>query len=539
MSTEFLQDLRYAARTLTRNRTFSVVAVLSLALGIGATTSVFSVVDRILFRSLPFADSSRLVSIGIQAPVLPYDFVLGAGYLALRRNLPANLQAVTSWTGVNDCDLTEGEPVRLSCAATESTFLATLGIQPALGRSFTAAEDAPNAPRTALISYALWQARYGGSPAVLDRTVSLDGLPVRIVGVLPRDFETPTLARADLLVPQRLDDAVLARAVTGRPLRVIARLRPGASAAQAQAQGEAILSAELQTARTHLPGAMDLAVRIRTLRDLQVGDAALVSRVLFGAVLAVLLLACANVINLLLARSVAREREITIRKALGASQWRLLRQAITESLLLAAAGGAAGTLLAFLLLRLFVRMAPQGIPRLAEAALDPRVLLFALACSALSGLIFGVAPAVSRGGSRLRPALVVAQFALSLALLTGAGLLGRALWQFQQKPLGMDTQHVTTASLSLSLQRYPQPAQQLAFSEQLEARLRAVPGVSFAAVSDSAPPNVPLRSRPGMSIHIAGRDTDPHLQGSIAWRAVSTGYFEALGIHMRRGRAFT
>ncbi|MDR3699071.1 MAG: ABC transporter permease [Candidatus Sulfopaludibacter sp.] len=258
--------MRHALRTLLRQPTFIVVAVLSLSLGIGATTSVFSVVDRILFRSLPFRDSDRLVSLGLQAPVLPYDFLLGAGYLKLKQHVPAGLEAVTSWVGVADCDLTDGEPVRLSCAAVESTFLATLGVTPVLGRSFTAAEDDPRAPKTAVISYGLSQSRFAGRPDAVDRVISVDGQPTRVVGVLPRDFETPTLAHADLLLPQQLDDATLARAMTGRPLRILGRLRPGVSVAQLRAQGDAILAAELESAHLHLAGAGEIELRVRTLR---------------------------------------------------------------------------------------------------------------------------------------------------------------------------------------------------------------------------------------------------------------------------------
>jgi putative ABC transport system permease protein len=524
-----------ALRTLMRKPGFTVVAVLSLSLGIGAATSVFSVVDRILFRSLPFRDSDRLVSLGIKAPVLPYDFLLGAGYLQLKRHVPRGLESVTSWLGVNDCDLTDGEPVRLSCAAAESTFLATLGVTPILGRSFTAAEDDPRAPKTALISYGVWQSRFAGRPDVVDRVISVDGQPTRVVGVLPRDFETPTLARADLLLPQQLDDAILARAVTGRPVRVLGRLRPDVSARQLQAQGDAILAAELASAHVHLPGAGDIELRVRTLRDLQVGDARTVSWVLFGTVLAVLLLACANVMNLMLARSYSRRREMTIRVALGASRWQLLRQSLTESLLLAGAGGVAGAALALAMVRLFVRMAPEGIPRLAAANLDWRVLAFTLICSLLAGVGFALVPRFSRG----RAFLVVTQFALSLALLTGAGLLGRALWRFQQKPLGMETQQVVTASLSLSTQRYGQASQQLAFAEELEQHLRSVPGMSVVAMGDSYPPGVPQRSRPGTVLQMDGRPPGTPLQGPVVWRAVSPDYFRALGIRILRGRPFT
>ena len=538
-------DFRLAGRVFARNKAFAAIAVISLALGMGGAASVFSVVDRILFRSLPFGQSEQLVSVGLHAPVLPYDFLLGAGYLQLRRNLPEGLAAVTSWTGVNDCDLTGGAPLRVSCAAVESTFLSTLGIVPVLGRSFTAAEDAPQAPPVVLISYGLWQSRFAGRPDALDRLIALDGRPARIVGVLPRDFETPTLARADLLVPQRLDDATLARAVTGRPLRIIGRLKEGANAARLESQGGAVLQAELASARAHLPQAKEIRLRVRSLRDLQVGDARTASWVLLGTVLAVLLLACANVTNLLLARSFARRKEMAIRAALGANRWQLVRPALAESILLTLAGGLAGAALAWALLRLFIRLAPQGIPRLGEATIDGRVLAFTAGCALAAGVVMGLVAGwrgetrvESTRRGRLRFVLVAAQCALSLALLTGASLLGRALWHFQSQSLGMETQHILTASLSLPVERYPQAAQQLAFSEQLESLLVAAPGMSVAAIGDSYPPNVPLRSRPATVLSVDGHDPDGVMQGSVVWRAVSPEYFRALGIRIVRGRPF-
>ncbi|HLK65014.1 MAG TPA: ABC transporter permease, partial [Bryobacteraceae bacterium] len=538
------QDVIFALRMLSRNRTFSLVAVLSLAIGIGAATSVFSVVDRILFRSLPYAYGDRLLSVGIAAPMLPYDFLFGSSYLDLRTHQQM-FEAVTSWSGINDCDLTDGEPVRLSCAAVESTFLSTVGITPILGRGFTPEEDGPSRAPVALLSYGLWQSRFGGRSDVLENTIALNGQQVRIVGILPRDFEAPTLAHADLVIPQALDDDTLARAVTGRPLRVLARMRPGTSVESLQAQAEAALMLALPK----FPGARELKARVRTLRDFQVGDGKAVSWMLFASVIAVLLLACANLANLLLAGAVKRRREMAIRAALGAGRIRLLRQSLTESLVLAIAGGVAGVLLAQVLLKLLIAMAPEGIPRLAQATLDLRVLTFAFGCSLVCGVVFGIGPALSSAlpssprveGDRgwLRPALVVTQFALSLALLTGAGLLGRALWGLEHKPLGMETQQVVTASFSLAPQRYPDTARQLAFSEALENRLRNLPGFVSAAIADSNPPNAPLRSKPIWGLEIDGHAPNSSYQGTVVWRAVNPEYFRTLSIAILRGRAFT
>jgi putative ABC transport system permease protein len=545
-----LYDLRYAARLLVRNRASSAVAVVSLMVGIGATTSVFTVVDRILFRSLPYSHADRLISIGISLPSLPYDFMFGAGYLDLRKHQTA-FAAVTSWTGVNDCDLTDGDPIRLSCAAVEATFLSTLGIVPVLGRSFNAEEDRPNQPLTVLLSFGVWQSRFAGRADVVGHVVSLDGQPVRVVGVLPVDFETPTLVHADLVIPQELDEATLERAVTGRPLRVIARLPAGLTPSQARAVGESIVARTLPEAGGRL--AREAKPRVRTLRDLQVGDAKLVSWVLLSSVITVLLLACTNVANLLLARNVARQRELAIRLALGAGRIKLARLAIWESLLLASLGGVTGSLLAYGLLKLFVNAAPEGIPHLAQAGIDARVLAFTLLCSLSCGLIFGMGPALARpnaealsGGRSVMmgrgfasQVLIAAQLALSLALLTAAGLLLHALWRFQQRPLGMEAQQVLTASISLSRNLYPDTAGQLAFSEQLEERLHNTAGLVTVAISDSHPPEIPVRSKPLAALEIDGRPQEVPAVGTVVWRAVTPEYFRALTIPIRRGRGFT
>ena len=230
----FIQDLRYGARGLRRNPAFSLTAIFIIAVGIGATSAVFSVVDRLLFRSLPYPDSDRLVSIGIRHPILDGEFLLANDYLHLREQ-QGPFAAVTSWTGMGDCDLTEQNPLRLSCAQVESTFLPTFGIQPVLGRNFTPAEDRPDARKVALIAYGLWQSRFGGDPHAIGKTIPIDGVLTEVVGVLPRDFELPTLQRADLIVPQAVKLLQYRPGETGRPLRVFARLNDGVTVEQARA----------------------------------------------------------------------------------------------------------------------------------------------------------------------------------------------------------------------------------------------------------------------------------------------------------------
>ncbi len=542
------QDVRYAFRGLARNPMFTATAILAAALGIGSTTAVFSVVDRILFRSLPYPDEDRLVSVGMLAPIDSNEFLFPDAYFDLRRN-QTPFESITSFTaGVAGCDLSEANPVRLGCAQVEGNFIAALGLAPFLGRNFTAAEDRRGAPKVALMSYALWQSRYGRDPGVAGKVLSIDGGPVTIVGVLPRNFELPTLAQADLVLPEALNEAT---EHNGRALRVFAKLKPGVSIAQARAALEPSFQRILST----VPAAFrrEISLRVRSLRDRQVQDARMASWVLLGSVVAVLLIACANIANLLLARSTGRRKELAVRAALGASRARLVRQALTESVLLAILGGAAGCGFAWTLLRLFVGIAPQGIPRLEQASLDVRALVFAAAGAMIAGLLFGLAPAFQSPGvealtgSRstgerrtwLRESLVAVQIAVSVVLLAGAGMLLRSLWKLESVPLGLGSEHVVTVEFSLGKLRYSQGARQLRFFEDVEARIRRIPGAASVAISDSIPPSGGIRGRPLAAIRVEGRP--PMTEGTggmVVWRYVTPDYFQTLGIPIVRGRSF-
>ena len=386
------RDLRYAVRGLMRTPLFTSVAIVALALGIGAGTAVFSVVDRILFRSLPYPQADRLVSFGMVAPIVPQEFMLGYDYWDWRDS-QTPFESVGSWTfGVRDCDLNDTAPLRLECARVDSTLLRTLGTEPVLGRDFTRDEERPNAPKTALISNGLWRSRFGQDPAIVGKPIRLDGQSVTIVGVLPPQFELPTLERVDILVPQVLDEPDQRARKLAIVLVCVGRLKPGIGPAQAAAALHPLFNKSLEAVTASFR--KDVSLRVRPLRDRQVQDARLASWVLLGSVLAVLLIACANVANLLLARAATRERELAVRAALGAGRGRLFRQALTESTLLALAGGAAGCALAFGLLRFFVAIAPEGIPRLHQAGVDLRVLTFTLLLSLVCGVLFGLAPAL-------------------------------------------------------------------------------------------------------------------------------------------------
>src|SRR6202142_59444 len=335
----FLTDARYAIRTFARERSFALTAILALALGIGSTTAVFSFADRILFRDLPYPAGDRLVTVGMLAPIEQREFMLGSDYVIWRAQ-QAPFVSMTSFdaSGVTDCDLTVQNPARLRCVYVESSFLPTLGVQPLLGRNFTAEEDRPNGPPAALISYGLWKSRFGSNPNIIGSTIPLDKEPTTIVGVLKPDFEFPTLAPIDVLVPNRLDLAAQQRPKTGAVLRIYARMKPGVSTEQARAALTPLFNDSLQFVPPQFRH--DVKLSIRSVRDLQIHDVRTASWVLLGAVAAVLLLACANVANLLLARGTARRREIAIRAVLGAGRARLIRQNLTESIVLGVAGGA-------------------------------------------------------------------------------------------------------------------------------------------------------------------------------------------------------
>jgi predicted permease len=542
-------DIRLAMRTMARNPWYTLTALVAVALGVGASAAVFSAVDRVLFRPLPYRDEARLASVGMMTPLDTNEFLFAGGYLDLQRH-PGPFEAVTAFqAGTAACDLTEQSPLRLDCLRLAANFLETLGVAPVAGRAFSQTEDLPNGPRVAMISYGLWQSRFAGDPHAIGRTLMLDGVPTAITGVLPADFLMPTLTRADVFLPLAVDES---RERSGRALRAFGRLKPSVSAAQARAE----LGPYFERVLADVPARFrkEVSLRVRLVRDRQMGDARTASLALFGAVLAVMLIACANLANLLLARATGREREMAVRTALGASQARLARQVLTESLLLGLFGGAAGCGLAYALLRAFQSLGPDSLPRLGEATIDLRVLGFAVAAAILSGLAAGMAPAWRPGGTGflsgsratsrtrgwVRGTLVTAQIAVSMVLLAGAGLLLRSLWNLERVPLGLDSDRVVTASFVLGRQGYREQTRQLAFFDELERRVRALPGVEAAAITDSLPPSGGTRGRPFSTIEVEGRPRLPEgTAGMVSWRYVSPGYFSALGIPIRRGRGFT
>jgi putative ABC transport system permease protein len=492
-----------------------------------------------------------LVSFGLLAPIERDEFTLGSNYVDFRKE-PGPFEAITSMNpGTAGCDLTEQNGTRLNCALVEQTFLPTFGIQPLLSRNFSFDDDRPNAPRVALLSYSLWKSRFGGDPGILEKTVSLDGITTRIIGVLPSTFEMPTLNAADILLPQALDEEQQRRAKPGAVLRTFARLNPGVDVPKAIAA----LQPWFEKVLAGAPPAFRKEIRlsVRTLRDRQTQDVRLASWLLFGSVLAFLLVACTNVANLLLARATGRQRELAVRAALGAAKGRLIRQSLTESALLGICGSVAGSAFAYFLLRLFVSIAPQGIPRLDQARLDVRVVIFTIGIALISALLFGLAPALQfpapdvlagkdvRATPRnfLRQIFVSAQIAISLILLAGASLMLRSLWNLEKVRLGMQTENVLIEDVSLAPYRYPTQEKQLTFFAELENRVNRLPGMTAVALSDSLPPFGRMRSTILAAIEVAGRPLfHEGTGGPVGWRAITPGYFPALGIPIIRGRGF-
>jgi len=543
------QDIRYAFRAMGKNPGFTAVVLVTLALGIGASTAVFSVVDPLLFRRLPYPKDDQLVSVGYLGPVDNNEFNVTSSYFDWQQGPFKSLTAMRPGVG---CDAMIGDvPRRINCYSVAANFLRTFGVSPFFGRDFTIDDDRPNAAPVGLLSYGFWQRSFGGDAKALGKTLMVDDDPVRIVGVLPRTFEMPQLGEIDVMLPARLDPSLPRSANSSSFLRTFARLPDGMSSEQARDRMQPIFNS---SADKDVPPELRKEVRlvVRSLRDRQIHEVKLSSWMLLGSVLALLLAACANIANLMLARAVARRQELAMRAALGAGRGRLMRQTLTESLIFGLLGGAAGCTTAWALLRLCIGLAPGGMLRLEQARIDLRVLLFALASSLAAALLFGLAPALEpsraeilggwhvagTGRSLFRKALVSAQVAISLVLLAGASLLLRSLWKLQSQPLGFQPEHVITASFTMTRHRYQHAEARASFFDEIEERLKRIPGGGFFALSDSIPPRGSM-GRAYSNLRIAGHPPVAQDGGMVEFRWVSPGYFGALGIPIAAGRAFT
>ncbi|MGO4880685.1 MAG: ABC transporter permease [Bryobacteraceae bacterium] len=552
----FLQDIRYAWRILRRNPGFAFIAVLALALGIGATTAIFSVVDAVVLKPLPYKHPGQLVQLwmrftGIGIPN-DQNATSAPEFQDLQRN--NSFWAIAAIDGASFNINIGGAPERIDAAMVSASFFPLLGVQAQVGRVFLPEEGRAGHEHVVLLSDGLWRRRFGAERGVLGRKLIMNGQSNEIVGVMPPGFEMPR--DAEVWMPLVFSAADLSPDNRGsHGLDVIARIQPGLSLAQARADMASVSRRIMEQNPSYPYKDYNFTVLLVPLLDQQIGEIKVALWVMLGAVGLVLLIACGNVANLLLARASARQREIAVRQALGVGRWRLTRQLLTESLLLALAGGAAGLALAFGAVRLLVAASAASFPRVAETRLDPGVLLFTLLVSLGTGILFGLAPALQaarqrthdtlkeggRGAAgghshRLRSALVVGELALSLALLAGSGLLIRSFLRLQDVDAGFRADGVLTMRVSLPEEKYTKPEQARVFYRELLDRVRRLPGVDAAGATTGLP--LVGNGWSGTTVidtqAVPQKDRTPEADQ----RPVTPGYFEAMGIPLVRGRYF-
>jgi putative ABC transport system permease protein len=543
-----IQDLRYGVRIFLKSPGFAAAAVITLALGVGANTAFFSVVNGVLLRPLPYRDPSRLVVVSLLNRKSQETFPLcDADFLDWRAQNHA-FTAVAAFSD-NPFNITgSGAPEQILGDVVTAEFFSTLGVKPALGRTFLPNEDRPGSPRMVVLSYNLWQRRYASNPGVIGQAIVLNGSNYEVIGIMPPRFlpspETELWTNLVMNPPRFRGPYYL----TGQ-----ARLKPGVTMEQARAELATIANRiEQQNPLTN----SNMSFRATPLKEAIVGDVRRALLVLLGAVAFVLLIASANVANLLLARAAVREKEVAIRAALGASRARLTRQLLTESMLLAAIGGLLGLLLARWGVQLLLQFGPGNLPRLEEIAIDGRVLGFTCLISLASGILFGLAPAVQsgrsdlnkslkeggrsaadgEGRSRVRSILVVAEIALSVVLLAGAGLMLKSFLRLQAVSPGVNPNHALTMQISLPRRQYHDDSQVISFYQHLLEKVQTLPGVESAGVGMSLPPNLlqvtdyfTIEGQPAVSERMLGL-------ADLVF--VSPDYFRALGVPLVKGRYF-
>jgi predicted permease len=552
-----LQDLRYTFRTLRRDAGFTTFAILIVGLGIGASSTVFSIVNALLLRPLPFRDPSRLVWIanhdetgGLSGQTTQVGHFLD---LRAQNQSFSDIAAYFAFYGVGDNKLTgQGEPERLSSVPVSQNFFPLLGVQPQLGRLFTAEECKFNGPKAVLLSHGLWVRRFASDPRIVGRPLTLNNEPVSVVGVLPASFDFASVfapgSHIDLYSPFPLSDETNR---WGNTLAIIGRLKPGVAIQTAQAE-VSILSARLK--RAHPTDRNDFEGHLSFLREHVSGRLRPALIVLTCAVGVVMLIVCANLSNLLLARTAVRQKEIAIRTALGAGRWRLIRQALTESMVLSTCGAALGLILAIFGTRTLTHLDAISIPLLQNVRTDASALGLALLMAVLTGLIFGLLPALqlpalavhaalkdtSRGSTVgkthtwIRGTLVVSEIAFACVLLVGAGLLIRSFIRVLDVNLGFQPERAAAVRVDPS-QQYSTRAQQNAYFDEVLRRIRDVRGIDAAGLSDA----LPLGRNRGWGVRAKGHDYKPGEYPDAFVRVVSDGYLRSLGISLRTGRDFT
>jgi putative ABC transport system permease protein len=547
----FLQDVRYGLRSLLRKPGFTLTAVIALALGIGANTAIFSVINGVLLRSLAYPNPERIVMLweksltgrDLQNVISPANFLDWQKQSASFEHMAAVWDLRANLTGGN------GEPEEIKAQFVSQPFFAALGVQPLVGRSFLPQEDTVGNNLVIILSHELWQTRFGSDPQIIGKQATVNSRQRTIVGVMPPGFHfLDNKVRA--WMPLALDPAVNYRETTGRYLRAVARLKSGVSIQQAQAELSGIARQLEQAYPTKNVG---WGVNVIPIHEQVVGEIRPILIVLLAAVAFVLLIACANVANLLLSRAAARQKELALRAALGASRLRLVRQMLTESVLLALMGGLVGVALAYWGIQLLIGFGPDNIPRLGEITIDPRVLGFTFGISLLTGLFFGLIPALqasrpdlndalkegSRGstGGRsgtFRNVFVIAEVSLALVLLIGAGLMIRSFARLQSVGTGFKAESVLTMRTQLPGKKYSEPHQIVDFFKQAQARIAALPGVQ-AVGAISYLPLTGLASRD--SFKIPGQPPPaPGQEPGVEVRVITPTYFRAMGIPLLKGR---
>jgi predicted permease len=545
------RDMRYTARTLRKQPGFAAAAVVTLALGIGATTAIFSVVNGVLINPLPYPDSDALVRIVHSIGGIDQPYFNDAIYTTYADNTQA-FEDVGVWTPGETATVTgQGDPEEVRTLRASHGVLTTLGVRPEIGRWFSTAEDTPGAPDTVMLGHAYWQRKFGGDRAVLERVLTINGRPHQIIGVMPAGFRFD--GELEIVLPLGIDRGAL---IPTFRLLGVARLKPGVTLPQANADVARMLDVWSENFKVRPTVRARWGPFLRPLKQDVVGDVGRTLWVLMGTIALVLLMACANVANLLLVRGAARQQEFAIRVALGARWTRVARQLLVESLTLAALGGALGVGLAYGGLRLLLALGPSNLPRLAEISLDPVVLGFALTISLLSGLLFGLIPILKYAGPRLadalgggrgasltrerqrsQQALVTAQVALALVLLVSAGLMIRSFQALRHVDPGFtQPQHVQTFSVSIPPSMVANPERVTRMQQEVVDKIAAIPGVAAAAFTTRLPTG---SDRSSAALSVEGKVDDGRTPPNRQVKIISPGMFHTLATPLVAGRDFT
>jgi putative ABC transport system permease protein len=550
---KLLQDVRYAVRTLLKKPGFTLIAVMTLAIGIGASTAIFTVVDAALLRGLPYKSPERLYHLWESTPRKEFaqrEFSY-PDYQDYQQNQV--LEGLAAYTGGSGIISGRGEPERVVAPAVSANFFSLLGVEPVIGRTFQQGEDKPGAQLVTVLTYGLWQRRFGGDPGIIGQSLTINGDSYTVVGVLPASFQFAPRS-GDLWRPYQPTEAQLTRRFM-HGTNLIGRLKQGVTAEQAQTELSVIASRiERENKQSHT----GTALKFIPLQEQVVGQVRPILLVLLAAVGFVLLIACANVASLLLTRSLSRQKEVAIRTALGASRWRVIRQLLTESILLSLVGGVLGVLIAYWGVSGLVAALPEAqlnaLPFLKTLHLDSSILAFSFGLSLLTGMVFGLAPALQSSrpdlnevlkeggrntaggaGHQLRSALVVSEIALAVVLLVGAGLMMKSLLRLLQSNIGFNPENVLTMTIVVPAAKYTDANKQVSFFDQLKERVQSLPGVSGVGTID----NLPLQGGNTTRVNVEGDPIPPPGQEIEAnFRVVSESYFQTLGVPIIAGRMF-